>query len=80
MSWARPEDAARWQEEFGRQLRELRLERGLSQMALAAAADLDPTYVSAVEQGRRNLGLVNIRVLAATLNVPVAALFCPDPK
>lgn len=38
-------------------------------MQLALLADLDPTYLSGVEQGRRNIGLVNIRVLAEALQV-----------
>lgn len=75
MSWARPEHAAEWQRQFGSRLRELRLARQLSQMDLAHAADLDPTYVSGIERGRRNVSLVNVHVLAVTLGVPVAELF-----
>ncbi len=44
-------------------------------MQLALAADMDPTYLSAVEQGRRNISLINIHALAGTLRVPVAELF-----
>ncbi len=77
MSWAKPEQAAGWQRDFGQRLRELRLAQGMSQMQLALAADIDPTYVSAVEQGRRNISLVNIHALAATLAVSPRALF-PD--
>lgn len=75
MSWAKPEDAQRWQREFGDRLRELRERQGLSQMELAHRADVHPTYVSSVERGRRNVSLVNIRVLAHVLGVPVAAFF-----
>ena len=75
MSWAKPADAARWQREFGVRLREIRLAKGYSQMQLALAADMDPTYLSAVEQGRRNISLVNIRALAGTLEIDVADLF-----
>jgi len=55
-------------------------------MALANAADLDPTYISAVEQGRRNVSLVNIHALAVALKVSPRDLFVntrpddPDPR
>lgn len=60
---------------LGARLRELRLERGLSQEELAHIADLDRTYVSGVERGQRNIGLDNIHKLAAALGVPVSDLF-----
>jgi len=75
VSWAKPADAAKWQREFGLRLREIRLQKGYSQMQLALAADMDPTYLSAVEQGRRNISLINIHALAGTLRIPVAELF-----
>ncbi|WP_091934589.1 helix-turn-helix transcriptional regulator [Blastococcus sp. DSM 46786] len=75
MSWTRAPEAQQWQVEFGTRLRELRKVRGWSQMELANAADLDPTYVSSVEQGRRNIALVNIRVLAQALAVDPADFF-----
>jgi transcriptional regulator with XRE-family HTH domain len=52
---------------FGLRLRQLRLDRGLSQEALAEAAGLDRTYVSSCERGRRNVSLLNIHKLAAAL-------------
>ncbi len=54
---------------FGFRLRELRLSRGLSQEELADAAELDRTYVSSCERGKRNIGLVNIHRLAVALGV-----------
>lgn len=79
MSWTKPQQAAQWQSEFGLRVRDLRVSKGLSQMQLALAADLDPTYLSGVEQGRRNIGLVNIRVLAEALGVEPAVLFKQQP-
>ncbi len=72
---ADPQQAREWQEGFGRRLRTLRKESGLSQMALANAVGLHPTYISGIERGQRNVSLVNIRALAAALRVPVGSLF-----
>lgn len=78
MGWPKPEAAQQWQLRFGSRVRELRLASGVSQMQLAHSADLDPTYLSAVEQGRRNIGLVNICQIARALDVPVRDLFPAD--
>jgi len=59
---------------FGRNLRRLRQERGLSQEGLAAMAELHYTYVGSVERGERNISLVNIVRLAQALEVSVDAL------
>jgi transcriptional regulator with XRE-family HTH domain len=56
-------------ERFGRRLRELRAERGLSQEGLAARAGLDRTYISGVERGSRNISLSNVGRLAKALGV-----------
>jgi transcriptional regulator with XRE-family HTH domain len=62
---------------FGDKLRELRLERGLTQERLAELAQLDRTYVSGVERGRRNVSLSNIHRLALALDVPASELLEP---
>jgi transcriptional regulator with XRE-family HTH domain len=59
---------------FGSAVRALRMERGLSQERLAEAAGIHPRYVSDVERGRRNLGLINIDRLARALGVDLATL------
>lgn len=61
--------------EFGLRLRELRLERGLSQEELGSLAELDRTYISGIERGTRNVGLLNVFRIAKALNVHPSELF-----
>jgi transcriptional regulator with XRE-family HTH domain len=59
---------------FGRRLKRIRLERGLSQEQLADLAHLDRTYVSSCETGKRNATIRTIARLAAALDVDASAL------
>jgi transcriptional regulator with XRE-family HTH domain len=59
---------------FGEIVRQRRNERGWSQEELASHCDLDRTYVSGVERGARNIGLLNILRIAEALNVKASAL------
>jgi transcriptional regulator with XRE-family HTH domain len=60
--------------EFGRRARERRLELGLTQEDLAFRAQMDRTYVGGIERGERNLGLINLVLLADALDVNPAKL------
>lgn len=64
---------------FGRRVRELRTQRGLSQERLAELAKLHRNYIGGVERGERNLGLLNIVELAHALRVKPAELLEPIP-
>jgi DNA-binding XRE family transcriptional regulator len=59
---------------FGIRLRELRMEKGISQEALAHAAKLHPTYLSSLERGKRNPTLNVIVALAKALGFPPSHL------
>lgn len=59
---------------FGKCLREVREEAGISQEKLAELAGLHRTYVSSVERGKNNISLVNIEKLALALGVSMRDL------
>ena len=54
---------------FGERIRELRTAMGMSQEELGFVSNLDRTYISDVERGRRNISLMNIDSLARALRV-----------
>lgn len=59
---------------FGRAVRALREERGLSQEALSFACGRHRTYVSGIERGTSSPTLGTIAVLAGALQVTAAEL------
>ncbi len=64
---------------FAARVRELRREHGYSQEELAARSGLDPTFISACENARRNPSLISIWRLALALDTePAALLRLPD--
>lgn len=60
---------------FGKRVRERRLELKLSQEKLANLADIDRTYLPAIENGRRNVSLNIAERIAEALKIPLAKLF-----
>ena len=59
---------------FGRVLRSVRREVGLTQEQLALAADIDRTFVSLIERGERQPTVRVLFKLAAALHVSAARL------
>ncbi|MBY0570996.1 MAG: helix-turn-helix transcriptional regulator [Burkholderiaceae bacterium] len=66
--------------QFGLRLKNLRMERGLSQEQLGLIAELDRTYISGIERGIRNVGLINIFRIARALNILPAQFFSIEEK
>ncbi len=56
---------------FGLMVRNLRKAANLSQEAFADKCELDRTYISGIERGKRNVSLVNIEVIADALGMSV---------
>ncbi|MGL5906953.1 MAG: helix-turn-helix domain-containing protein [Shewanella sp.] len=59
---------------FGAHVKSLRLKNDVSQEKLALLSELDRTYISGIERGKRNISLLNIIKLSASLNVTPAML------
>jgi transcriptional regulator with XRE-family HTH domain len=49
---------------FGNRLRQLRKSRGWSQAEMAHAFGLDRSYLAEIEEGKRNVSLINLKVIA----------------
>ena len=56
--------------QFGKHVKKIRQEKGLSQEQLALIADLDRTYISGIERGKRNVSLINLFKIAKSLDIP----------
>jgi transcriptional regulator with XRE-family HTH domain len=61
-------------EVFARNLRKARNARGLSQEALAYEANIDRTYVSALERSQYSATIVMVDKLARALGIEASAL------
>ena len=59
----------------GKRVKELRNKIGISQEELADIAELDRTYITSVECGKRNISIVNIEKLTKALNVSLSEFF-----
>ena len=65
---------------LGQTVQELRKDLGWNQQRLADLADLDRTYISAVEHGKQNLTLGAIVKLADALGVELGRLMSDTVK
>lgn len=62
-------------DKIGNRIRQLRQEKHLSQEAFADMCELDRTYISSIEKGKRNVSIINIEKIANALNINLSTLF-----
>ena len=62
-------------QKYAKRLRSLRNESGISQEELAFRAKLDRTYINSVENGKRNISIVNLEKIAIALNLSIRDFF-----
>lgn len=60
---------------IGNRIKELRDVKQLSQKDLAYASDLDRSYIASVENGQRNISIVNIEKIANALGENLTTFF-----
>mgnify|MGYP000894539737 CR=1 FL=1 len=61
--------------EFGKTIRNLRNEEGLSQEKFALKIGMDRTYYASVENGNRNISLINIKKISDGFGISISELF-----
>ena len=63
------------QNDFAIRIKTLRTNSGLSQEKFALKIDMDRTYYTSVEAGRRNVSLKNIKKIADGFGISLEELF-----
>ncbi len=63
------------QVKLGNRIKKLRIDQGISQEAFALMINMDRTYFSSVESGKRNVSIKNIEKIAAGFNISLSELF-----
>ena len=65
---------------LGATIQHHRQQQGLSQRTLAAHTGLSHTYISQIEQGKRNPTILSLRSIADALHISLSLLIAPlDP-
>ena len=60
---------------LGKAIRSLRIERKISQEALAFGANLDRSYMGGIERGEHNITILNLMKVAGQLDLKTTELF-----
>lgn len=60
---------------IGQRIKKLREASSISQKDLSYSADLDRSYIASVENGQRNISIVNIEKIAIALGVTLKEFF-----
>lgn len=62
-------------EQVGKRIKELRIANNMSQEDFAFKCELDRTYITSLERGKRNISLVNLEKIANALNMTLSQFF-----
>ena len=60
---------------FGKRLKQLREEKGISQAQLAFEAEIQISQISRIERGLINTTIANAKLLSKILDIPLKELF-----
>jgi transcriptional regulator with XRE-family HTH domain len=63
---------------FGKRVRELRIEKGLSQEEFSYKVGVHRTYIVMIERSEKNITLVNIEKISIALEISIKDLFDHD--
>lgn len=63
---------------IGNRIKSLRELKNISQKDLAYSADLDRSYIASVENGQRNISIVNIEKIINALGVSFGEFFAKE--
>jgi transcriptional regulator with XRE-family HTH domain len=63
------------QQKFGKTLRRLRNQKGLSQEKFGFVVNLDRTYIASIGRGERNLSLKNIEKISKAFDLSLSEFF-----
>lgn len=62
-------------EKIGNRIRQPKQEKHFSQEAFADLYELDRTFISSIEKGKRNVSIVNLEKITNTLKINLSTLF-----
>ncbi|MBP3194003.1 helix-turn-helix domain-containing protein [Natronogracilivirga saccharolytica] len=61
-------------QDIGKRVRMLRKQRDYSQEYFSQLCDLDRTYIASIEQGKRNVSIVNLEKIAKAFDLTLSEL------
>lgn len=62
-------------EKVGKRIKELRQKYGISQEEFAFRCNLDRTYITSLERGKRNVSLENLEKIAKAFDMTLSQFF-----
>ena len=63
---------------FGKRVRQLRIQKNMTQEQFAQKCDLHKNYIGMIERGERNPSLINIEIIACTFEISLSELLKID--